>query len=242
MPNPVSPCIIVPAYQAEAHITEVIDDCAREMPGVPILVVDDGSRDETAPRARKAGARVLSQPHNMGKGMALRAGFERAFALGYDVAVTVDADLQHPADEARKLLVHPAAPGALVLGVRDLVRDGAPKKNQMSNGISNFFLSRFSGHALHDTQCGMRRYPLQRTLALAASAPGYAFEAEIILRALSAGVPVIEVPVRVHYPPESERVTHFDSVKDPARIVAAVVRTLVDVHVLHRYKAHAFER
>ena len=229
-------CVIVPAFQAEVTITEVVEACAREMPTATVFVVDDGSRDETAPRARKAGARVLSQPHNMGKGCALRAGFERAFALGFDVAVTVDADMQHPADEARRLLEYPASPDALVLGIRDLVRDNAPKKNRMSNGISNFFLSGFSGRRLHDTQCGLRRYPIRKTLALGASAPGYAYEAEVILRALAGGVEVVEVPVRVHYPPEEERVTHFDSVKDPARIVGAVVRTLFDVHVVHRKK------
>jgi glycosyltransferase involved in cell wall biosynthesis len=227
-------CVIIPAYQAEATITAVIEACAREMPSAPVFVIDDGSRDDTAPLARKAGARVVSQPHNMGKGCALRTGLERAYALGFDVAVTVDADLQHPADEARGLLEHPAHPDALVLGIRDLVRDNAPKKNQMSNGISNFFLSGFSGRRLHDTQCGLRRYPIRKTLALGATAPGYAFEAEVILRAVAGGVLVVEVPVRVHYPPEHQRVTHFDSVKDPARIVGAVVRTLFDVHVVHR--------
>ncbi len=234
---PANACVIVPAYQAEATISAVVEACGAEMPGVPVLVIDDGSRDETAPLARKAGARVISLAHNMGKGCALRAGFERAYALGFDVAVTVDADAQHPARQARLLLDHPADAGALVLGVRDLVRDNAPKKNRISNGISNFFLSGFSGRRLHDTQCGLRRYPLRRAIALGATAPGYAFEAEIILRALAGGVPVVEVPVRVHYPPEHERVTHFDSVKDPARIIGAVVRTLVDVHVVHRRKS-----
>ncbi len=232
--DPATACIIVPAYQAEATIALVVESCAREMPNVPVFVVDDGSRDDTAHRARAAGARVVSHPRNMGKGVALRTGFERAFALGYDTALTIDADLQHPADEGRRVLEASDDRRALVLGIRDLERDGAPRKNQMSNGISNFFLSRFSGRSLRDTQCGMRRYPLQETLALAGSATGYAFEAEIILRAIAAGLPIVQVPVRVHYPPESERVTHFDSVRDPARIVVAVVRTLAEVHVLHR--------
>jgi hypothetical protein len=117
----------------------------------------------------------------------------------------------------------------LVLGVRDLVRDGAPRKNQISNGISNFFLSFFSGTKLRDTQCGLRRYPVRSTLALGARAHGYAFEAEVILRALGAGVPVVEHTVHVIYPPEETRVTHFDSVRDPMRIVGAVVRTLYDL-------------
>ena len=113
-----------------------------------------------------------------------------------------------------------------MLGVRDLVRDGAPRANQVSNRISNFFLSLFTRRPLADTQCGLRRYPLPLALALGGRDDGYAFEAEIILRAVAAGVRLVEVPVRVVYPPASKRVTHFDSVRDPSRIVVRVVKTL----------------
>src|SRR6185503_9020332 len=119
----------------------------------------------------------------------LRTGFERAHALGGAVVVSVDADGQHPAEEAVKLAVHPAAEDALVLGVRDLVRAGAPRANRFSNGISNFFLSRFTGLPLADTQCGLRRYPVEAMVAIDAFADGYAFEAEVLLKALASGVP-----------------------------------------------------
>jgi hypothetical protein len=125
-------------------------------------------------------------------------------------------------------------PRVLILGVRDLVRDGAPRANRFSNGVSNFFLSRFTGVPLADTQCGLRRYPVRETLALGAHADGYAFEAEVILRAAHVGLPMKEEPISVVYPAESERVTHFDSVKDPARIIGVVLRTL---HELHRSAA-----
>jgi len=90
-------------------------------------------------------------------------------------------------------------------------------------------LSRFTGVALADTQCGLRRYPVGETLALGARSVGYAFEAEVILRAVRARMPITEVKIAVVYPPEAERVTHFDSVRDPARIVAVVVRTLLEL-------------
>ncbi len=157
---------------------------------------------------------------------AIRRTGERALALGATTAVTVDADGQHLSDEAVKLSLHDAPKDALVLGVRDLARDGAPRANRFSNGISNFFLSRFTKRSLHDTQCGLRRYPLAATLALGGKDDGYAFEAECVLRAARAGLPIVEVPVRVYYPPEETRVTHFHSVRDPARIVYRVVATL----------------
>ncbi len=223
--------LLVPAYQAERCVGDVVRSLAAEFGCDPeaVVVVDDGSTDETSARARGAGAPVVRRSETGGKGAALQRGLEEARARGLDVVITVDADGQHPADSALALVAASPDPGALVLGVRDLARDGAPRKNRFSNGASNFFLSRFSGRRLADTQCGLRRYPVRATLALGTEARGYAFEAEVILRALHARVPLVEHPVRVYYPPADARVTHFDSVRDPARIVAAVVRTLADL-------------
>jgi hypothetical protein len=90
-------------------------------------------------------------------------------------------------------------------------------------------LSWFGGRPLHDTQCGLRRYPLPEALELGASADGYAFEAEILLRAARLGHAIVELPVRVFYPPEHERVSHFHVVRDPAQIVARVLSTTLFV-------------
>jgi glycosyltransferase involved in cell wall biosynthesis len=220
---------IVPALDAAASVGSVVGALraratwAREN---PVIVVDDGSLDATSEVAASSGALVVRHERNRGKGAALRTGLARARSLGALTAVTVDADGQHLPDEAERLALHPADPDALVLGVRDLVRDGAPRANRFSNGISNFFLSLFARRSLHDTQCGLRRYPVAATLALGGRDDGYAYEAECVLRAARAGWAIVEVPVRVHYPPENERVTHFHVVKDPARIVYRVVATL----------------
>jgi glycosyltransferase involved in cell wall biosynthesis len=228
-------CAIIPAYDAEATIAAVVSGVRALWPTQDaVFVVDDGSRDGTAKAARAAGARLVILPTNLGKGAALRAGMAAAQDAGFDVAVTLDADGQHPADEALRLALFPCDPAALVLGIRDLPAVGAPRASQISNRISNFFLSLFSGRRLADTQCGLRRYPLPLALDLAGRDNGYAFEAEIILRAIAAGVRLVEEPVEVYYPPEQERVTHFDSVKDPARIVRRVVATLVATRGMRR--------
>ncbi|MGH7330675.1 MAG: glycosyltransferase family 2 protein, partial [Polyangiaceae bacterium] len=184
--------------------------------------------DRTAAIAEERGVAVLKHGKNRGKGAAIFTGLVEAERRGFSSVVTVDADGQHPASSARAVL-EGGGDRDLVLGIRDLVRDGAPKMNRMSNGISNFFISYFGGRKLGDTQCGLRRYPVRETLALGAHAHGYAFEAEVLLLAMAHKLPILEVPIAVRYPPEEERVTHFDSVKDPARIVAVVVRTLLSL-------------
>lgn len=228
-------CAIIPAYDAERTVGEVIRSILAIWPErSAVFVVDDGSSDGTAAAAREAGAKVLVHPQNCGKGRALRTGMEAALRAGFDVAVTVDADGQHPAGEAIRLLSAASDPDTMVLGIRDLLAAGAPRANQISNRISNFFLSLFARRPLRDTQCGLRRYPIARTLGLYGHDDGYAFEAEIILRAIAAGVRIVELPIRVIYPPEGERVTHFDSVRDPARIVMRVLETLVVTRGMRR--------
>jgi glycosyltransferase involved in cell wall biosynthesis len=226
-------CAIVPALDAAETLGAVLDGL-RETLGIPVIVVDDGSTDDTSRIARERGADVLRHERNRGKGAALLTGLDLADRRGFAQAVTVDADGQHPAASARTVLHGSDDPRALVLGVRDLPRDGAPASNRFGNRVSNFFLSTFAGRPLRDTQCGLRRYPVRETLAIGTHARGYAFEAEIVLRALAAGLPVIEVPIDVVYPAAGLGRSHFRKVLDPTRIVLAVVRTVLELRIAAR--------
>lgn len=197
-----------------------------------VYVIDDGSQDGTGDIARAAGAIVVTHSRNRGKGAALRTGFERAWADGHVAVVTLDADGQHPPADARRLATVPNL-AALVLGIRDLKGAGAPRPNRISNAISNGFLSLFSRKLLADTQCGLRRYPLPRALEIGGRDDGYAFEAEVILLAIAAKVPLVEVPITALYP--ADRTTHFDSVRDPMRVIRRVLTTLA----VTRWMTHA---
>src|SRR5581483_3047848 len=154
-------CILIPAFDAARTLSSVIEG-VQDL--APIFVIDDGSTDDTKRAAN--GARVIRHDYNRGKGAAIRSGMLVARDEGFDACVTVDADGQHPKEAVKCILEADAPEDALVLGVRDLERAGAPRANQISNGISNFFLSWFSGKSLADTQCGLRRYPIRKTLAL----------------------------------------------------------------------------
>jgi glycosyltransferase involved in cell wall biosynthesis len=230
---------VVPAYQAEASVGTV----ARELlaawselgeRSAGVIVVDDGSTDATAKVARDAGAEVVVHSENRGKGAALASGLARAVEHGAQAAVSVDADGQHPASQALLLATANFPRETLVLGIRDLVRAGAPRANRFSNRFSNVFLSWFSGARLNDTQCGLRRYPLPETIELGLRSTGYEYESEVILHTARQGRPIAELPVHVIYPAEEDRVSHFRVVRDPARIVARVLWTVANVRRVER--------
>jgi glycosyltransferase involved in cell wall biosynthesis len=216
-------CAIVPSLDAAKTIEAVVTGA---LPHVAmVIVVDDGSTDGTAAVALAAGASITAHEKNRGKGAALKTGLSLAQDLGFRVAVTLDADGQHPPSEIPKLLSASDDPGALVLGVRDLAAAGAPIANQRSNAFANGFISMVTLRRIRDTQCGMRRYPVSRTLALAVKDDRFGFETEVILRANRARLPIVQVPIEVRYP--IDRTTHFDARRDPWRIVGRVLRTLL---------------
>jgi hypothetical protein len=221
------PAMIVPAFDAKDTVAAVVLGIRREVGNdVPIFVVDDGSTDGTAEAASRAGAIVITHPENRGKGAALRTGLMAARDAGCNIAVTVDADGQHPPEEARRLLEASSDETALVLGTRDFDHSGAPRGNVIGNRASNFFVSLFTYRRFRDTQCGLRRYPVERTLALRTFDQRFGFEAEVIFAAVRAKVPILETPVRVLYPPKSRHRTHYRAFRDTVHIVLRITATV----------------
>ena len=96
--------VFIPAWNEEESIAKVIGGVRASLPGADVLVVDDGSTDATAARARGAGARVASLPFNQGLGAALQTGYLYALREGYDLCAHLDADGQHPLGEVARLL------------------------------------------------------------------------------------------------------------------------------------------
>ena len=163
---------LIPAYQASRSLKQVLDELRALDPEGALLVIDDGSTDGTGDIARASGVDVVTHDTNLGKGMALKTGFAWLAERGFETAVTVDADGQHRAVDAVMLAKHSAPQRAIVLGIRDMKRAGAPGASQFSNRFSNWWVSRFAGQELSDTQCGLRRYPLHATLDLGSDARG----------------------------------------------------------------------
>ncbi len=220
------PAVLVPAFNAADTIERVVRALRNQLGAVPIFVVDDGSTDATSERAAREGAKVIRHPKNLGKGAAIRSGLRAARDIGCDVAITVDADGQHPAEQAARLLDACPNAAALVLGTRDLENSGAPRANVIGNRASNFFVSIFNGRRFSDTQCGLRRYPIEESLSLRTKDQRFGFEAEIIFAARRAGVPVVETPVTVLYPPKHRHTTRYRAFRDTLHIIARITVTV----------------
>ena len=217
---------LIPAYQAEPTVGTVVAGARAHL--ARVLVVDDGSADATPARAAAAGAEVLRHEGNAGKGAAIVTGLRALAATGVGRALTLDADGQHLADEIPTLLAaSDATPGGIVVGVRLKEGHAIARANRFGNWIADSLLRLIAGRPLPDTQCGFRIYPVAATLALGAGGQRYEFETEILLRAARRGVPIVGVPVRVHYPPIAERVSHYRPWVDTLRIIAVVLRVLV---------------
>jgi glycosyltransferase involved in cell wall biosynthesis len=215
---------IIPAYQASSTVGAVVRALGQGFDEVWVL--DDGSTDGTGEEAQRAGARVLRHRENRGKGAALGSLLAEARGKGLDAVVSLDADGQHPAEEAIRMDREAEDRGALVLGVRDLEQANAPRANRRGNRIANYWIAGFAGRPLRDTQCGLRRYPVEATLGLGVKGSRFSFESEVVLRAVFRGMRVVEFPVGVRYP--EDRTSHFRLVVDPARIIGATVRTLLE--------------
>ena len=217
---------VIPAYRAEATVGEVVrgahTHCAR------VVVVDDGSDDDTGRHARAAGAEVRRHPANAGKGAAIVTGLRALEAAGVGRAVTLDADGQHLASQIPALLAaSDAVPGAIVVGARRKQGQTIARLNRFGNWMADRLLRAIAGRTLPDTQSGFRVYPVAATLALGVRGARYDFETEVLLRAARCGMPLLGVPVEVYYPPVAERVSHFRPGRDTLRIIWTVLRLLL---------------
>jgi glycosyltransferase involved in cell wall biosynthesis len=219
---------LIPALDCEATIQAVVQETRRFVPRV--WVVDDGSSDRTADAAKAAGAEVLRQPSNRGKGAALRAGMQALLRDGVTHVVTLDGDGQHlPEDIPRLLAASAAEPDALVMGARQHEPGSLTKIRAFGNRYANRWVRIACGREFEDTQSGFRVYPVAATLALGCRADRFAFETEVVIRAVRAGLPVRSVPVRVYNPPPDQRISHFHGVWDSIRIVFTVIGLLLRI-------------
>jgi glycosyltransferase involved in cell wall biosynthesis len=209
--------VVIPVYNHAAAVRRVVLESLSL--GFPVVVVDDGSTDGTRERLRDIpGIRLLRHGENLGKGAALLTGFREAAGMA-EFAVAVDADGQHdPGDALALIRAIPPGSRPLVIGFRrGMTGPAAPWTSRMGRRFSNFWIRASGGPGIRDSQSGFRLYPLPETLELKTRARRYEFEVEVLVRAHRRGIPVLEVPIGVRYPPGRQRISHFRPLLDSLR-------------------------
>lgn len=210
-------CIILPTYNNANTLAQVIIDSLMQTNHV--ILVNDGSTDNTLDIVSQFPISLVTYTQNRGKGYALRKGFTHAIDLGYNYAITIDTDGQHyPSDVKQFLDELEKSPRALMIGSRNLSHENVPGKSTFGNRFSNFWFWIETGKRMPDTQSGYRLYPISEYQNTTFFTVKYEFEIEVIVRSSWKGIDIISVPIQVYYPDKSERITHFRPFKDFFRI------------------------
>ena len=195
-PEPGPIIALVPAFEEGPRVAAVVEAARRHL---PVVVIDDGSTDDTAAAAELAGATVLRQFPNAGKGAALRAGFRHALTAGAEAVVTLDADGQHDPDEIPAFLaLWAASRPELIIGQRDFA--AMPRVRRVSNTLGGWAVSAAVGRNVPDNQSGYRlngRTLMSRLLP--SDETGFEFEVEMIARCIALGLPIGWVPIHTIY-------------------------------------------
>lgn len=211
----------MPTFNNEKSLDSVLQDLLIYCKS--IIIVNDGSTDSTSKILQHySQLQIVDLPENKGKGNALRIGFRRAAELGYEYAITIDSDGQHYADDLDVFLTKleektSRDPEILLVGDRNMGRDGIPGKSSTGNKFSNFWYMVVTGSQLNDTQSGYRLYPLQVVNNLNLFTNKFELEIEVIVKASWKKVAVQNIPIKVLYP--EGRVSHFRPFMDIVRIV-----------------------
>jgi glycosyltransferase involved in cell wall biosynthesis len=214
---------LIPAYEEGPRVADVVRGASVHL---PVLVVDDGSTDDTADRAAAARATVLRQDPNQGKGAALRAGFRRALADGAAAVVTLDADGQHDPAEIPVFLDAWRRTGAdLIIGRRDFSQ--MPPTRQLANRLGGLAMSWAAGRDIPDNQSGYRLLSRRLIERIADSdEAGFEFEIEMITTCLRSGFALDWVPIRTIYAGEPSHIRPWSHLSSFVRMVRATRRAM----------------
>lgn len=215
--------IVIPAYNEEKMVGQVVQEVAKEG-FTSIIVVDDGSSDATSQAAQAEGAIVIRHRINRGKGAATRTGIEAAVRLGADVVVTMDADGQHNAKEIAHI-IQPIMNDRcdVVLGSRQMSGGAMPGHKLIHNKIANTITMLYSGIRVQDSQSGFRAYSRHACSLLDTTSDSYEYESEIIRLIAAHKLSYTEVPISTLYTNYSTSKLHKQDISNGIRTVYKMV-------------------
>lgn len=217
-------CVVLPALNAASTIGPLVRSIRAQ--GLSAVVVNDGSTDQTAAIASAEGALVISHLRNLGKGSALRTGFEYALRSRFDGIVTMDSDGQHdPAEIPRLIQAGERQHAGMVLG--DRMADGVamPMVRRLTNQLMSTLVSGVARQRIADSQCGFRFIRRELLEAVPLRGKRFELETELVFGAAARRWKIISVPVRSIYRPSQS--SHIQPLRETVRFLQVVLRYLV---------------
>lgn len=231
--------IIVPAHNEASCLARVIDSIHASVPGADIAVVNDGSRDATPDIARARRVILLNLPYNLGVGGAVQTGYQFAAEMGYDIAVQVDGDGQHPAEELPRLIAVVRKDEAdMVIGSRYIEKDKKHKREgslprALGKTMLATLISLLTGQRITDSSSGFRAVNRRVIRLLAHMYPRDYPEPESVALLLHEGFRIKEVPVRMNprYAGESS-ITLLKGIYYVTKVMLATIIDMLEDRVL----------
>lgn len=210
-------CVLIPCLNEAAAIHDVVQSVLAL--GAAVIVVDDGSDDDTPGIVGGLPVTLVRHAGRRGKGEALRSGFREATRQGYEAVLAMDGDGQHRADDIPRIVAAARRwPDRLVIGARLRDRDQQPRARRLANAVADWGISWACAQPIADTQSGQRWYPRTALDLVDLPAEGFVFEAALLITASrELGMSVVSVPIASRYQ-GNFRISHFRPVRDVARI------------------------
>ena len=200
--------LVIPAYNEENRISETLRNLKKI--DLPVIIVDDGSADKTAVKAKSKADYVLSHRVNLGKGAAMKTGAEFAFENGFTAVIYFDADGQHSGSDIPKFVDKLKEGYDIVLGTRAYSHD-VPFVRYMGNKFASVLVSLLFGIYVSDLICGFRAMNKKAFKKIYWESTGYGVETEMVIRTSRKNLKWCEVPVQTIYLDKVKGVTLMDA-------------------------------
>ena len=214
--------IIVPAYNAAQYIPRLMEKLTAYFPPRQILLINDGSTDDSETLLRTLDCHTISYPDNRGKGAALKTGFDFALKGGYDAVITIDADLQHKPDHLHAFVEKYGAADILI-GTRTIHPSLMPLDRLLTNNLTSVIISIFGSTRMRDSQSGYRMIKCGVLRRLRLTSARYDTESEILFQSGYLGFKADEVPIETVYEGSHSFINPF---KDTTRFIRQIWKRL----------------
>ena len=213
---------IIPAYNEEKNISIVIEKCIKYVD--KIMVIDDGSTDNTAVIARESGADTIINKENIGKTDSLKRGFKKGLEEGAEIFMLLDADGQHNPQEIPLFIDKIKEGYDLVIGARKFKPEFMPFIRIFANTTSSYLVSLISGIRIKDSQSGYRAVKREIIERISITSTRYQSDTEMIVKAAKCGFKIGFVPISTIYHPEAR--SKINQIIDPIRFIILLIKLI----------------